>query len=190
MWGSRQSLTISIKAIDKSNLQDVQDQIRMLMRARHRLGYEDKDTFGLITADAINNFVQAIFGIIAAVALGVTSISLVVGGIVIMNIMLVTVTERTREIGIRKSLGARRRDILSQFLVESTTLSLVGGLIGLGIAYGISKILVAFTPVPAELPIWSAVLAIAVSSGVGLIFGIYPAWKAAKLDPIVALRAE
>ena len=133
---------------------------------------------------------QALFGIIAAVALGVTSISLIVGGIVIMNIMLVTVTERTREIGIRKSLGARRRDILMQFLVESTTLSLVGGFIGLGIAYGVSELLVKFTPIPAELPVWAAVVAIAVSSGVGLIFGIYPAWKAAKLDPIVALRAE
>jgi len=190
MWGARQSLTISIKAFDKANLQEVQDQARMLMRARHRLAYNDKDTFGMITAESINNFVQAIFGIIAAVALGVTSISLVVGGIVIMNIMLVTVTERTREIGIRKSLGARRRDILIQFLVESTTLSLVGGLLGLGLAFGISKLLAAFTPVPAELPIWSAVLAIVVSSGVGLIFGIYPAWKAAKLDPIVALRSE
>jgi len=190
MWGSRQSIMISIKAYDNANLQDVQDQIRMLMRARHRLGYNDKDTFGLVTADAINNFVQTLFGIIAAVALGVVSISLVVGGIVIMNIMLVTVTERTHEIGIRKSLGARRRDILMQFLVESTTLSLIGGFIGLSIAYGISVLLVRLTPIPAELPIWAAVLAIAVSSGVGLIFGIYPAWKAARLDPIVALRAE
>src|SRR5262249_37070731 len=134
--------------------------------------------------------VQGVFGLIAAVALGVVSISLVVGGIVIMNIMLVTVTERTREIGIRKSLGARRRDILMQFLVESTTLSMVGGFIGLALAYGISIILVKYTPVPAELPTWAAVLAIGVSSGVGLIFGIYPAWKAARLDPIVALRAE
>jgi len=124
------------------------------------------------------------------VALGVTSISLVVGGIVIMNIMLVTVTERTREIGIRKSLGARRKDILTQFLVESTVLSLVGGLIGLSVAYLISQLLMRFTPVPAELPIWAGALAIGVSSGVGLIFGSYPAWKAAKLDPIVALRAE
>jgi putative ABC transport system permease protein len=190
LFGSRQSLTISIRAYDGAKLDDVQDQARMLMRARHRLAYNDKDTFGLFTSDAINNFVHAIFGMIAAVALGVVSISMVVGGIVIMNIMLVTVTERTREIGIRKSLGARRKDILAQFLVESTTLSLIGGLIGLGIAYGVSILLVKFTPIPAELPVWAAVLAIGVSSGVGLVFGIYPAWKAAKLDPIVALRAE
>ena len=190
MWGSRQSLNISIKAYDNGNLQDLQDQIRLLMRARHRLGYNEKDNFGLISADAINNFVQGLFGLIAAVAMGVVSISLVVGGIVIMNIMLVTVTERTHEIGIRKSLGARRRDILMQFLVESTTLSMIGGFIGLVIAYVISASLVRFTPIPAELPVWAAFLAILVSSGVGLIFGIYPAWKAAKLDPIVALRSE
>src|SRR5262249_30721644 len=109
VFGARQSLTISVRGYDNAKLEDVKDQARMLMRARHKLAYNDKDTFGVITSDAINNFVQAIFGIIAAVALGVVSISLVVGGIVIMNIMLVTVTERTREIGIRKSLGARRK---------------------------------------------------------------------------------
>ena len=190
IFGARQSVMISVRGSDGARLEDVQDQVRMLMRARHRLAYSDKDTFGLFTSAAINDFVQALFGMIAAVALGVVSISLVVGGIVIMNIMLVTVTERTREIGIRKSLGARRKDILAQFLVESTTLSLIGGLIGLGVAYCISMILVKFTPVPAELPLWAAALAIGVSSGVGLIFGIYPAWKAAKLDPIVALRSE
>lgn len=190
LFGTRQSLTISIKGYDNGNMEDLQDQVRMLMRARHGLGYNEKDTFGFVTSEAINNFVQALFGIIAAVALGVTSISLVVGGIVIMNIMLVTVTERTREIGIRKSLGARRKDILLQFLIESTTLSLVGGAIGLGLAYLISLLLVKFSPIPAELPIWAAFLAIGVSSGVGIIFGLYPAWKAARLDPIVALRAE
>ncbi|HZO04955.1 MAG TPA: ABC transporter permease [Solirubrobacterales bacterium] len=190
MWGTRRSLNISIKAAEGARIEDVQDQARMLMRARHHLNYGDKDTFGFVTAEAINGFVQALFGIVAAVALGVTSISLVVGGIVIMNIMLVTVTERTREIGIRKSLGARRKDILMQFLVESTVLSAIGGLFGLVLAYGIARLLIAFTPIPAELPVWAAVLAIAVSSGVGMIFGLYPAWKAAKLDPIVALRAE
>jgi putative ABC transport system permease protein len=189
-FGARESIIISVRGRDDARLEDVQDQVKMLMRARHKLAYNEKDTFGVFTSDAINNFVQALFGLIAAVALGVVSISLVVGGIVIMNIMLVTVTERTREIGIRKSLGARRKDILAQFLVESTTLSLIGGLIGLGVAYAISALLVKFTPIPAELPLWAAALAIGVSSGVGLIFGIYPAWKAAKLDPIVALRSE
>jgi putative ABC transport system permease protein len=120
----------------------------------------------------------------------VTSISLVVGGIVIMNIMLVAVTERTREIGIRKSLGARRQDILMQFLIESVVLSGCGGLMGLGIAYGINWLLVKFTPVPASVPLWAVALALIVSTGTGAIFGIYPAWKAARLDPIVALRAE
>jgi len=190
LWGTRQSLNISVKGAEKTGLQDLQDQVRMTMRARHHLGYSDKDTFGIVTADAINEFVKNIFGLIAAVALGVTSISLIVGGVVIMNIMLVSVTERTREIGIRKSLGARRHDILMQFLVEATVLSGIGGLIGLSLAYLIGRLLVALTPIPASLPIWAAVLAITVSSGVGLIFGIYPAWKASRLDPIVALRAE
>ncbi len=190
IWGSRQSLSVSITGIEGVGLQEVQDQVRMLMRARHHLNYKDKDTFGFVTADAINGFVQNIFGLVAAVALAVVSISLVVGGIVIMNIMLVSVTERTREIGIRKSLGARRRDILMQFLVESTVLSAIGGLLGLAIAYLIARLLVWLTPIPAELPIWAAMLAILVSSSVGLVFGIYPAWKAARLDPIVALRSE
>ena len=104
--------------------------------------------------------------------------------------MLVAVTERTREIGIRKSLGARRKDILLQFLIESVVLSAFGGLIGLGIAYGISWLLVKFTPIPAAMPFWAVAMALIVSSATGAIFGIYPAWKAARLDPIVALRAE
>jgi putative ABC transport system permease protein len=190
MWGSRRSLSVSIKGADETNLEDLQDEIRMLMRIRHHLDYNDEDTFSLVTADALNNFFQSLLGIIAAVALGITSISLVVGGIVIMNIMLVTVTERTHEIGIRKSLGARRKDILMQFLTEATVLSACGGVVGLGIAYLIARLLSAFTPIPTELPVWAAVLAIMVSGGVGLIFGSYPAWKASRLDPVVALRAE
>jgi putative ABC transport system permease protein len=190
IWGSRQSIDISIKAPETVNFNDLQDQIKMLMRARHRLSYNDKDTFGIITADSINDLFKSLTSVVAAVALGVTSISLVVGGIVIMNIMLVAVTERTREIGIRKSLGARRRDILLQFLIESVVLSGCGGMIAVLFAYGIRWILITYTPVPATMPVWAVVMALSVSSATGAIFGIYPAWKAARLDPIVALRAE
>ncbi len=190
IWGARRSLSISVKGPENAKFADLQDQVKMLMRTRHRLNYSDKDTFGIITADAINDLFKSLTGVIATVALGVTSISLVVGGIVIMNIMLVAVTERTREIGIRKSLGARRKDILLQFLIESVVLSAFGGLIGLGIAYGISWLMVKFTPVPASMPLWAVAMALIVSSATGAIFGIYPAWKAARLDPIVALRAE
>jgi putative ABC transport system permease protein len=190
IWGARRSLSISVKGVETAKFIDLQDQAKMLMRTRHKLTYSDKDTFGIITADAINDLFKSLTSVIATVALGVTSISLVVGGIVIMNIMLVAVTERTREIGIRKSLGARRKDILLQFLIESVVLSAFGGLIGLGIAYGIKWALVKFTPVPASMPLWAVAMALIVSSATGAIFGIYPAWKAARLDPIVALRAE
>ena len=190
IWGGRRSLTISIKGAENVNFNNLQDQAKMLMRSRHKVPYSEKDTFGIITADAINDLFKTLTGTLATVALGVTSISLVVGGIVIMNIMLVAVTERTREIGIRKSLGARRKDILLQFLIEATVLSGCGGLIGLGIAYVLKWILVSFTPVPASMPLWAVALALIVSTGTGAIFGIYPAWKAARLDPIVALRAE
>ena len=190
IYGSRRSIQLFVASTSAATYEDAIDEARVIMRTRRKLPPNEKDTFGIITPSAVNNLREKIFGTIQVVAIGVTSIALVVGGIVIMNIMLVTVTERTREIGIRKSLGARRKDILAQFLVESTTLSMVGGLIGLGLAYLISWLLVKYSPIPAELPIWAAFLAIGVSSGVGIVFGIYPAWKAAKLDPIVALRAE
>jgi putative ABC transport system permease protein len=188
-WGARISLAISFRATDQAGLQSLQDQVRMLMRARRQLNYGEKETFGLTTADAVNGFLKNLLATIVAVALGVTSISLIVGGIVVMNIMLVAVTERTAEIGLRKSVGARRRDILMQFLIESIVLSGCGGLIGLLLAYAIKWGLVKFTPVPAIVPAWAVVAALLVSSGVGIVFGIYPAWKAARLDPVEAMRA-
>jgi putative ABC transport system permease protein len=124
------------------------------------------------------------------VAVGVTSIALVGGGIVIMNIMLVSVTERTKEIGLRKSLGARRRDILKQFLAESVALALCGGAIGVTIAYLLAKLVATLTPIPTSLPLAAVGVALFVSGSVGLISGVYPAWKAARLDPILVLRAE
>jgi putative ABC transport system permease protein len=136
---------------------------------------EEKDNFGVVTPSAVNNLRERIFGTIQTVAIGVTSIALVVGAIVIMNIMLVSVTERTKEIGIRKSLGARRRDILKQFLAESIALALSGGTIGVGIAYGLSVLVASLTPIPTALPLIAVALALIVSGGV---------------DPIAAMRTD
>jgi putative ABC transport system permease protein len=190
MYGSRRSITISVTSTTPVTYQDAVEEARVVMRTRRKLGPNEKDNFGIITPSAINELRDKIFGTIQIAAIGITSISLVVGGIVIMNIMLVSVTERTKEIGIRKSIGARRSDILKQFLAESTMLSLFGGSIGIAIAYALAKLVAILTPVPTVLPLFAVTAALVVSGGVGLISGVYPAWRAARLDPIEALRAE
>src|SRR5262245_43852004 len=190
IYGSRGSIAIRVSAIGPESIERAQDEVRVTLRARRHLNYNDPDNFGIVTSDALNNLREQIFGTISIVAIGVTSIALVVGGIVIMNIMLVSVTERTREIGIRKSLGAKRKDIVRQFLSESTVLSLLGGCIGVAIAYGIGKLATIMFSLPTALPIFWTFMALSVSASIGLFFGIYPAWKAAKLDPIEALRAD
>jgi putative ABC transport system permease protein len=190
IYGSRGSIAIRVAAIGPESIEKAQDEVRVVLRARRHLNYNDADNFGIVTSDALNNLREQIFGTISIVAVGVTSIALVVGGIVIMNIMLVSVTERTREIGIRKSLGAKRKDIVRQFLSESTVLSLLGGCIGVAIAYGIGKLATILFSLPTALPIFWTFIALSVSASIGLFFGIYPAWKAAKLDPIEALRAD
>jgi putative ABC transport system permease protein len=190
IYGSRASIAIRVAAIGPESVEKAQDEVRVLMRARRHLKYEDLDNFGIVTSDALNNLREQVFGTISIVAIGVTSVALVVGGVVIMNIMLVSVTERTREIGIRKSLGARRMDIVQQFLAESTTLALIGGMIGVLLAYGLSQLVSFFFSLPTALPIFWTIMALSVSAGIGMFFGIYPAWKAAKLDPIQALRAD
>jgi putative ABC transport system permease protein len=185
-----QSVSIQVQAVNAALMQDSQDEARLLLRARRHVKWDAKDDFGIISSDAIMTLFHDLTGVIAMVAVGVTSIFLVVGGIVIMNIMLAAVSERTHEIGIRKSLGARRRDILLQFLVEAAMLSTAGGLLGVFVAWVGTKIMTATTPIPSSLP-WSAVItAVLVSAAVGLFFGIYPANKAAQLDPIAALRAD
>ena len=189
-YGSRRSLSVSVTSTSEQTYQDAIDDARVVMRMRRRLAPNEKDNFGIITPSAINELRDKIFGTIQIAAIGVTSISLVVGGIVIMNIMLVSVTERTKEIGIRKSIGARRSDILKQFLAESTLLSLFGGAIGVGIAYTLAKLVALLTPVPTALPMLAVTFALLVSATVGLVSGVYPAWRAARLDPIEALRAE
>src|SRR5215510_4908569 len=190
IYGSRGSISIRVAAIGPESIERAQDEVRVVLRGRRHLNYKDPDNFGIVTSDALNNLREKIFGTISLVAIGVTSIALVVGGIVIMNIMLVSVTERTREIGIRKSLGARRTDIVRQFLSESTVLSLIGGCIGVAIAYGLGKVVTILFSLPTALPVFWTFMALTVSASIGLFFGIYPAWKAAKLDPIEALRAD
>ena len=189
-YGSRRSLSISVTSADPQSYQDALDEAVVVMRTRRKLAPGEKDNFGVITPKAINELRDKIFGTIQIAAIGVTSISLVVGGIVIMNIMLVSVTERTKEIGIRKSIGARRSDIVKQFLAESTMLSLCGGAIGITIAYLLAKLVAVLTPVPTALPLLAVSFALAVSATVGLISGVYPAWRAARLDPIEALRSD
>jgi putative ABC transport system permease protein len=168
---------------------DAVEEARFLMRARRRLGPNEKDNFGIVTPDAITGLRDRIFGSVFIVAILVPGIALVVGGIVIMNIMLVSVTERTKEIGIRKSLGARRMDILKQFLFESVTLAAIGGTVGVLIAWLVGKVVTAVF-FQTYLSLLAISFAIGVSGVVGVLSGIFPAWKAARLDPIEALRVE
>jgi len=189
-YGSRRSLAVSVTSAGPENYQAAIDEAQAVIRTRRKLSPNEKDNFGIITPKAINELRDKIFGTIQVAAIGVTSISLVVGGIVIMNIMLVSVSERTKEIGLRKSIGARRSVIVKQFLAESTMLSLFGGAIGITIAYLLAKLVAVLTPVPTALPLVAVTFALLVSASVGLISGVYPAWRAARLDPIEALRAE
>jgi putative ABC transport system permease protein len=168
---------------------DAVEEARFLLRARRHLGAGDKDNFGILTPDAITGIRDRVLGTISIVAIAVPAIALVVGGIVIMNIMLVSVTERTKEIGIRKSLGARRSDILKQFMVEAVTLSAIGGAIGVMLAWLIGRVLTAIF-FPTYLSIAAVIAAVGVSGVIGVLSGIFPAWKAARLDPIEALRAD
>jgi putative ABC transport system permease protein len=165
------------------------EEARYIMRARHRLEPKEKDNFGIVTPDAITGLRDRLFGTIFLVAIAVPGIALIVGAIVIMNIMLVSVTERTKEIGLRKSLGARRADILKQFLFEAITLATIGGAVGIFLAWIVGKIVTA-TFFPTYLSIVAIVFALGASGVVGILSGIVPAWKAARLDPIEALRAD
>jgi len=168
---------------------DAVDEARFLLRSRRHLKQDEKDNFGIVTPDAITGFRDRLLGPTFLVAIAVPGIALLVGAIVIMNIMLVSVTERTKEIGIRKSLGARKVDVLKQFLVEAVTLSAIGGAVGVLLAWVIGTIMTKIF-FPTNLSVWAIAITILVSGGIGVLAGVFPAWKAARLDPIEALRAD
>ncbi|MFZ0213645.1 MAG: ABC transporter permease [Candidatus Acidiferrales bacterium] len=184
------SITFFVEALTTDAMPAAEDEARVLLRARRHVRVQDADNFGIIEPSSITDLWKSLTGNLFGIAVWLTSVFLVVGGIVIMNIMLASVTERTREIGLRKSLGARRRHIVLQFLMESSILSATGGLLGVLLALGIAMLVRALSPLPISTPIHAVVIALALSTGVGLFFGIYPAVRASRLDPIEALRAE
>ena len=190
IYGSRRGIAYVAAARDQMVLEQAQDEVRMLLRARRHQRHNKDDSFSIVSSDALVSAWDRLTGAIAATAIAVVSVFMVVGGVVIMNIMLAVVTERTREIGIRKSVGARRQDILNQFLVESSMLAGSGGVLGVLIAWSVAVLVRNLTPVPMAVPISAVVIGVTLSTAVGLFFGIYPAQRASKLDPIEALRAE
>jgi putative ABC transport system permease protein len=190
LFGARQSLALMVKPISPAALPLAMDDATVALRVARRMKPREPNNFGIFTSDSLLGiYRQATTGIFA-VLVGVVALSLIVGGIVIMNIMLMVVSERTREIGLRKALGARRKDIMSQVLTESVTLSTVGGLAGILLGFVGAQVISAFTPLPARLEPWSVALGISLTAAVGLAFGAFPASRAARLDPVEALRRE
>ena len=190
LFGARQSLQLMVKPVSTDLIPEAMDDATVALRVSRRLKPTERDNFGIFTSDTILNLYKQVTSGIFAVLVGIVALSLVVGGIVIMNIMLMVVSERTREIGLRKALGAKRKDIMAQVLTESITLSTFGGIIGIGLGSLAAMAIAAFTPLPARLEMWSVILGIGITAAVGLFFGAYPASRAAALDPIEALRRE
>lgn len=190
MFGARTGIGYAALAIDREHLEQAQDEVRSLLRAWRHVRPGETDNFGIFSSDSLVAAWDNLTGAIAATAVAIVSVFMVVGGVVIMNIMLAVVTERTHEIGIRKSVGARRKDILNQFLVESSVLAGTGGLVGVTIAWLLAVVVRNSTSVPMDVPLSAVLIAVTLSTLVGLFFGIYPARQAARLDPIEALRAD
>ena len=190
IYGSRRSISINIHTSSQEQMDQAQEEVRTILRsARHR-GFKDPDDFSFQTSETFIQFYKTATSSIYIAMIAISSIALLVGGIVVMNIMLVSVTERTKEIGIRMAVGARRQDILLQFLIESSAISATGGMIGIMLGLVLAKVVSATTSLPSRLEPVSIIIAILMSTSIGLFFGIYPANKAAKLNPIEALRSE
>jgi putative ABC transport system permease protein len=190
LFGTRQSLSLMVKPRSPALLPLAMDDATVALRVARRLKPREPDNFGIFTSDTLLGIYRQATAGIFAVLVGVVALSLLVGGIVIMNIMLMVVSERTREIGLRKALGAKRRDIMSQVLTESITLSVVGGIVGIALGAVFSTIISSLTPVPSSVELWSVALGVVITAAVGLFFGWMPARRAAMLDPIEALRRE
>jgi putative ABC transport system permease protein len=190
LFGAHRSIAIYVKSADLGHVGECVDQVRLTMRTLRHLGPKREDNFAIVTSDNLLILWEGISKGIFAALIGIVSISLVVGGIVIMNIMLVSVTERTREIGIRKAVGATRMNVLWQFLVEAITLSSVGGILGILFGFAIAALVAYFSILPYAIKVWSIFVGLSVTFAVGVFFGAYPALQAARLDPIEALRYE
>ena len=191
MFGSRMfGMQLLVKPKSPELVKTAMDDATVAMRIERRLRPNEPDNFGMFTSDTFLDIYKTATNGIFAVLIGVVALSLVVGGIVIMNIMLMVVSERTREIGLRKALGARRRDIVWQILTESVTLSIFGGMVGIALGFGLALLISKVSPLPAAVQVWSVMMGIGITAAVGLFFGLYPAMRAASLDPIEALRRE
>jgi putative ABC transport system permease protein len=189
-FGAHPELTFNGLALDRDQLMDAQDEVRALLRAHRKLRPNQEDNFGLLASATLMDLWDRLTKVLATMAVGIVSVFMVVGGVVIMNIMLAVVTERTYEIGIRKAVGARQADIMRQFLIESSLLSASGGLIGVGLAWMLTLLVRAVTPMPMAVPPSAIFMGVGLTALVGLFFGVYPARRAARLDPIHALRWE